>query len=87
VIKGALRTDFILSASIMVIALNEVAAQGLALRTATLIVRCHRDHGAGLWRGRRDREDGRHRARSGEADSWALSARWAAALSARCLVC
>lgn len=37
-IKGAVRTDFILSGEIMVIALNEVAAQGLALRTATLIV-------------------------------------------------
>ena len=37
-IKGAVRTDFILSGEIMVIALNEVATQGLALRTATLIV-------------------------------------------------
>lgn len=37
-VKGAVRTDFILSAEIMVIALNEVAAQGLALRAATLVV-------------------------------------------------
>jgi predicted DNA repair protein MutK len=37
-IKGAIRTDFILSGEIMVIALNEVAAEGLALRTAALVV-------------------------------------------------
>lgn len=37
-IKGAIRTDFILSGEIMVIALNEVAAQGLAMRTAALVV-------------------------------------------------
>jgi len=37
-IKGAIRTDFILSAEIMVIALNEVAAEGLVLRAAALVV-------------------------------------------------
>ena len=37
-IKGAIRTDFILSGEIMVIALNEVAAEGLALRAAALVV-------------------------------------------------
>lgn len=37
-VKGAIRTDFILSAEIMVIALNEVAADGLSLRAATLVV-------------------------------------------------
>jgi hypothetical protein len=37
-IKGAIRTDFILSGEIMVIALNEVAAQGFPMRTAALIV-------------------------------------------------
>ncbi|MBX9665502.1 DUF808 domain-containing protein [Novosphingobium sp.] len=37
-VKGAIRTDFILSGEIMVIALNEVAAEGLAMRTAALVV-------------------------------------------------
>lgn len=37
-ITGAIRTDFILSGEIMVIALNEVAADGFALRAATLVV-------------------------------------------------
>lgn len=37
-VKGAVRTDFILSGEIMVIALGEVASQGLALRAATLVV-------------------------------------------------
>ncbi|HVM27942.1 MAG TPA: DUF808 domain-containing protein [Mycobacteriales bacterium] len=38
VVRGAVRTDFILSAEIMVIALNEVADQGLASRAAILAV-------------------------------------------------
>ncbi|OYU34988.1 DUF808 domain-containing protein [Novosphingobium sp. PASSN1] len=37
-IKGAIRTDFILSGEIMVIALNEVAAEGLAMRAAALVI-------------------------------------------------
>jgi predicted DNA repair protein MutK len=37
-VKGAVRTDFILSAEIMVIALNEVLDQHLAMRGATLAV-------------------------------------------------
>ncbi len=37
-IKGAIRTDFILSGEIMVIALNEVAGQDLGLRAAALVV-------------------------------------------------
>lgn len=37
-VAGAIRTDFILSAEIMVIALNEVLDQGLGLRAATLAV-------------------------------------------------
>jgi predicted DNA repair protein MutK len=37
-IKGAIRTDFILSGEIMVIALAEVAGEGLALRAAALVV-------------------------------------------------
>jgi uncharacterized protein len=38
VVAGAVRTDFILSAEIMVIALNEVAAEGLLSRALILIV-------------------------------------------------
>ncbi len=37
-IKGAIRTDFILSGEIMVIALGEVAGEALALRAAALVV-------------------------------------------------
>ncbi|WP_421853902.1 DUF808 domain-containing protein [Novosphingobium sp.] len=37
-IKGAIRTDFILSGEIMVIALGEVSAEGIALRAAALVV-------------------------------------------------
>lgn len=37
-VKGAIRTDFILSAEIMVIALNEVLDEPFAMRAATLIV-------------------------------------------------
>ncbi|MGO1384426.1 MAG: DUF808 domain-containing protein [Arachnia sp.] len=38
VVKGAIRTDFILSAEIMVISLNEVAAEGFLSRTIIMIV-------------------------------------------------
>ncbi len=37
-VKGAIRTDFILSAEIMVISLNEVAGEGLVSRAAILVV-------------------------------------------------
>jgi hypothetical protein len=37
-VRGAIRTDLILSAEIMVIALNEVAEEGLARRAASLVV-------------------------------------------------
>jgi len=37
-VKGAIRTDFILSGEIMVIALNEVIDEAFAMRAATLIV-------------------------------------------------
>lgn len=37
-VKGAIRTDFILSGEIMVIALNEVATEGLALRASALVI-------------------------------------------------
>ena len=37
-VKGAIRTDFILSAEIMVIALNEVADEGLVSRAVILVV-------------------------------------------------
>ncbi len=38
VVKGAIRTDFILSAEIMVISLNEVAAEGFVSRAVILVV-------------------------------------------------
>jgi len=38
VVKGAIRTDFILSAEIMVISLNEVATEGFLSRTIILII-------------------------------------------------
>ena len=38
VVKGAIRTDFILSAEIMVISLNEVAVEGFLSRTIILII-------------------------------------------------
>ncbi|MEO7587439.1 MAG: DUF808 domain-containing protein [Arachnia sp.] len=38
VVKGAIRTDFILSAEIMVISLNEVAAEGFLSRAIILVV-------------------------------------------------
>ncbi|MGV8846862.1 DUF808 domain-containing protein [Tessaracoccus sp.] len=38
VVKGAIRTDFILSAEIMVISLNEVAAEGFISRAVILVV-------------------------------------------------
>ncbi|BBB11755.1 DUF808 domain-containing protein [Sphingopyxis sp. FD7] len=37
-VKGAIRTDFILSAEIMVIALNEVLGEAMPMRAATLVV-------------------------------------------------
>jgi hypothetical protein len=37
-VAGAVRTDFILSAEIMVIALNEVTAESFAIRAAILVV-------------------------------------------------
>ena len=37
-VKGAIRTDFILSAEIMVISLNEVADEGLVSRAVILVV-------------------------------------------------
>ncbi|RYD44618.1 MAG: DUF808 domain-containing protein [Sphingomonadales bacterium] len=37
-VKGAIRTDFILSGEIMVIALNEVLSEPFAMRAATLVV-------------------------------------------------
>ena len=61
VTTGAIRTDFILSAEIMVIALNEVADEPFVSRAVILVVVAIAHHGARLRRGRPDREDGRHR--------------------------
>ena len=57
-VKGAIRTDFILSAEIMVISLNEVADEGLLSRAVILVVVAIGDHPAGVRRRRPDREDG-----------------------------
>jgi hypothetical protein len=78
-VKGAVRTDFILSAEIMVIALNEVLDEHLAMRAATLALVAIADHGRGLRRRRADREDGRHRAPHGERGQQARGARSGAA--------
>jgi hypothetical protein len=59
-VAGAVRTDFILSAEIMAIALAEVSGQGLIARDHPRDRR-HSHHHRGLWRGGRDREDGRYR--------------------------
>ena len=60
--RGAIRTDFILSAEIMAIALAEVADEPLLdPRARRSVARRDRDHGRRLWRRRPDREDGRHR--------------------------
>ena len=60
-VTGAIRTDFILSAEIMVIALNEVADEPFLSRAIILVVVALRDHGPRVRRGRADREDGRRR--------------------------
>ena len=60
-VSGAIRTDFILSAEIMVIALNEVADEGFVLRAAILVVVAIVITAAGLRDRRDDREDGRCR--------------------------
>ena len=61
VVAGAIRTDFILSAEIMVIALNEVADEPFVSRAVILVVVAFAHHRPGLRRGRADREDGRRR--------------------------
>ena len=76
-VAGAIRTDFILSAEIMAIALDELASggalaevgeglppvvsQALALAIVAVAITDRR-----LWRGRPDREDGRYRPAHGE---------------------
>ena len=58
---GAIRTDFILSAEIMVIALNEVADRDVLAAVRDPRRGRVRHHRGRLRRGRADREDGRHR--------------------------
>ena len=60
-VTGAIKTDFILSAEIMTIALAAIPDSTLVSRRMTLAARRHRHHGARLWRGGTDREDGRYR--------------------------
>ena len=55
-IKGAVRTDFILSAEIIVITLGTVAAATFGKQVAVLVGHRHRDDGRRLRPGRRDRE-------------------------------
>ena len=66
-IANAVRTDFILSAEIMVIALKEVVSSdpdaSIWMRAIVLGGRRGADHRAGLRRRRADREDGRRRPR------------------------
>ena len=61
-VTGAIRTDFILSAEIMVIALNEVADQAFLPRLIILVIVAFGNHRGGLRRRRGHREDGRRRA-------------------------
>ena len=60
-VTGAIRTDFILSAEIMVIALNEVADQAFVPRLDHPRHRCSGPHRRGVRRRRRHRQDGRRR--------------------------
>ena len=60
-IASAIRTDLILSAEIMVIALDEVADEPFLSRLLIYDRRRPGDHAVGLRRCRRDRQDGRHR--------------------------
>ncbi len=84
VVKGAIRTDFILSAEIMVIALNEVSDQPFVSRAADPRGRRDRHHPAGVRRGGADREDGRRRAAPGRA---LVGARRSGSASAWCAGC
>jgi predicted DNA repair protein MutK len=82
-VKGAVRTDFILSAEIMAIALERSRPRQLnlyRLQAAALVTRRHRHHNCGLWRRWLHREDGRYRPAHGAARKWRdtrpLAARW-----------
>ena len=67
VVSSATRTDFILSAEIMVIALNEVAERAAAVPGDHPAGGGRADHGARLRRCRADRQDGRRRSGAGQA--------------------
>ena len=62
IVSGAVRTDFILSAEIMVISLNEVVDQAFVSRAIILAVVAVGHHRPGVRRRRPHREDGRRRA-------------------------
>jgi predicted DNA repair protein MutK len=57
-IKGAIRTDFVLSAEIVVIALGTVADQPFATQVAVLSGHRPADDRGRVWPGRRHRQDG-----------------------------
>ncbi len=83
-VAGAIRTDFILSAEIMAIALAEVATEPFALRAAILGLVASGDHDRRLWRGRLDREDGRYRPAPRRRGATAARGRWAGRWSTPC---
>ena len=64
-VGSAIRTDFILSAEIMVISLNEVADEPLLSRALILVLVAFAITARRLRRRRADREDGRRRAAAG----------------------
>ena len=66
-ISGAIRTDFILSAEIMVISLKEVLDEPIVSRGVILALVGRADHRGRLRRGGPHREDGRHRSEAGRA--------------------
>ena len=66
-VSGAIRTDFILSAEIMAIALNELGDMSIGLKSAALALVAHGHHGRGLWRCRDHREARRYRPAHGRA--------------------
>ena len=87
VVSSATRTDFILSAEIMVIALNEVASEGLLARAHHPAGGGRADHGARLRRRRAHRQDGRRRSGARQASGPGRLRRSGAGWSRPCPSC
>ena len=83
-VAGAVRTDFILSAEIMAIALAEVAGEAVLDPRADPGPGRGGDHRRSLRPGRADREDGRYRPASGRAPQPRDRGRWAGRWSTPC---